>query len=102
MLAKTHGQPASTTRLGKEIDVFVTRLKEQFRFLNTIPNAAKFGGATGNYNAHKVAYPTINWKDFGSNFVQKKLGLHHSFPTTQIEHYDHLASLFDDFENTVA
>ncbi len=95
MLARTHGQPASPTRLGKEIDVFVTRLKEQFKFLNTIPNAAKFGGATGNYNAHKVAYPTINWKNFGYNFVQKKLGLHHSFPTTQIEHYDHLASLFD-------
>jgi adenylosuccinate lyase len=95
MLARTHGQPASPTRLGKEIAVFVTRLNEQVKYFNTIPNAAKFGGATGNYNAHHVAYPTINWKDFGTNFVQKKLGLHHSFPTTQIEHYDHLASLFD-------
>lgn len=95
MLARTHGQPASPTRLGKEIAVFVTRLNEQVKYFNTIPNAAKFGGATGNYNAHHVAYPTINWKDFGTNFVQNKLGLHHSFPTTQIEHYDHLASLFD-------
>lgn len=95
MLARTHGQPASPTRLGKEIGVFVTRLKEQFRFLTAIPNAAKFGGATGNYNAHHVAYPTIKWKDFGTNFVENKLGLYHSFPTTQIEHYDHMASLFD-------
>lgn len=95
MLARTHGQPASPTRLGKEINVFVTRLKEQFKILEKIPNAAKFGGATGNYNAHHVAYPTINWKDFGSNFVENNLGLHHSFPTTQIEHYDHMASLFD-------
>ena len=95
MLARTHGQPASPTRLGKEIAVFVTRLKEQFKFFKTIPNAAKFGGATGNYNAHHVAYPTINWKDFGTNFVENNLGLHHSFPTTQIEHYDHMASLFD-------
>ena len=95
MLARTHGQPASPTRLGKEIAVFVTRLKEQFKFFKTIPNAAKFGGATGNYNAHHVAYPSIDWKDFGTNFVENKLGLHHSFPTTQIEHYDHMASLFD-------
>ena len=95
MLARTHGQPASPTRLGKEIQVFVTRLNEQFKFLKMIPNAAKFGGATGNYNAHHVAYPTINWKDFGTSFVANKLGLHHSFPTTQIEHYDHMASLFD-------
>lgn len=95
MLARTHGQPASPTRLGKEIEVFVVRLNEQFKFLENIPNAAKFGGATGNYNAHHVAYPTINWKDFGTNFVEQKLGLHHSFPTTQIEHYDHMASLFD-------
>ncbi len=95
MLARTHGQPASPTRLGKEIAVFVTRLNEQVKYFNTIPNAAKFGGATGNYNAHHVAYPNIDWKDFGANFVQNKLGLHHSFPTTQIEHYDHLASLFD-------
>ena len=95
MLARTHGQPASPTRLGKEIDVFVTRLKEQFKVLNKIPNAAKFGGATGNYNAHKVAYPIIDWREFGSSFVKEKLGLYHSFPTTQIEHYDHMAGLFD-------
>jgi adenylosuccinate lyase len=95
MLARTHGQPASPTRLGKEIAVFVTRLNEQVKYFNRIPNAAKFGGATGNYNAHHVAYPSINWKDFGTNFVQDTLGLHHSFPTTQIEHYDHMASLFD-------
>ncbi|SNZ00601.1 adenylosuccinate lyase [Flagellimonas pacifica] len=95
MLARTHGQPASPTRLGKEIDVFVERLKEQFNLLNDIPSAAKFGGATGNYNAHKVAYPAIDWKAFGQQFVQEKLGLYHSFPTTQIEHYDHMAALFD-------
>jgi adenylosuccinate lyase len=95
MLARTHGQPASPTRLGKEIDVFVVRLKEQFNLLNDVPSAAKFGGATGNFNAHKVAYPNIDWKAFGSHFVQEKLGLQHSFPTTQIEHYDHMAALFD-------
>ncbi|RRQ48231.1 adenylosuccinate lyase [Maribacter algicola] len=95
MLARTHGQPASPTRLGKEIKVFAVRLKEQFNLLNDIPSAAKFGGATGNYNAHKVAYPSIDWKAFGEKFVQEKLGLHHSFPTTQIEHYDHMAALFD-------
>ena len=95
MLARTHGQPASPTRLGKEMDVFVVRLKEQFNLLNDIPSAAKFGGATGNFNAHKVAYPSIDWKVFGTKFVQEKLGLQHSFPTTQIEHYDHMAALFD-------
>ncbi|MDX1270988.1 adenylosuccinate lyase [Bizionia paragorgiae] len=95
MLARTHGQPASPTRLGKEIEVFVVRLEEQFNLLNDIPSAAKFGGATGNYNAHKVAYPSIDWKAFGSAFVHDKLGLYHSFPTTQIEHYDHMAALFD-------
>tara|TARA_R110002072_G_scaffold23949_2_gene81924 strand:+ start:30273 stop:31616 length:1344 start_codon:yes stop_codon:yes gene_type:complete len=95
MLARTHGQPASPTRLGKEIQVFITRIEEQFDLLNDIKSAAKFGGATGNYNAHKVAYPDIDWKAFGSQFVQEKLGLHHSFPTTQIEHYDHMAALFD-------
>jgi len=95
MLARTHGQPASPTRLGKEINVFAVRLNEQFKTLLTIPNAAKFGGATGNYNAHHVAYPTIDWKAFGTRFVEEKLGLHHSFPTTQIEHYDYMASLFD-------
>ena len=103
MLARTHGQPASPTRLGKEIEVYVVRLKQQFNLLSEIPSAAKFGGATGNYNAHKVAYPTIDWKEFGSKFVQEKLGLHHSFPTTQIEHYDHLAALFDTLKriNTI-
>lgn len=95
LLARTHGQPASPTRLGKEIEVFIVRIEEQVKHLKTIPFAAKFGGATGNYNAHKVAYPAIDWKAFGTKFVEKDLGLHHSFPTTQIEHYDHLASLFD-------
>lgn len=103
MLARTHGQPASPTRLGKEIEVFVVRLEEQFNLLNDIPSAAKFGGATGNFNAHKVAYPTIDWKAFGTQFVQGKLGLQHSFPTTQIEHYDHMAALFDNLKriNTI-
>ncbi len=103
MLARTHGQPASPTRLGKEIEVFAVRLKEQFNLLNDIPSAAKFGGATGNYNAHHVAYPDIDWKAFGTSFVQEKLGLHHSFPTTQIEHYDHMAALFDTMKrlNTI-
>ncbi len=95
MLARTHGQPASPTRLGKEIGVFVERLEEQMRLLFNIPFAAKFGGATGNYNAHHVAYPQIDWKKFGSDFVEENLGLHHSFPTTQIEHYDHFAAFFD-------
>ena len=95
MLARTHGQPASPTRLGKEINVFVVRIEEQFDLLDNIKSAAKFGGATGNFNAHKVAYPTIDWKTFAQNFVHDKLGLHHSFPTTQIEHYDHMAALFD-------
>lgn len=95
MLARTHGQPASPTRLGKEIEVFIVRMEEQFNLLKTIPNAAKFGGATGNFNAHHVAYPGIDWKAFGRQFVQKTLGLHHSYPTTQIEHYDHMAALFD-------
>ena len=102
MLARTHGQPASPTRLGKEIAVFVERLNQQFNLLNDIPSAAKFGGATGNFNAHKVAYPTIDWKEFGTKFVNS-LGLHHSFPTTQIEHYDHMAALFDNLKriNTI-
>jgi adenylosuccinate lyase len=95
MLARTHGQPASPTRLGKEINVFVVRLEEQLDLLNDVKSAAKFGGATGNFNAHKVAYPKVDWKAFGTHFVQEKLGLHHSFPTTQIEHYDHMAALFD-------
>lgn len=103
MLARTHGQPASPTRLGKEIEVFVVRLEEQFNLLNDIPSAAKFGGATGNFNAHHVAFPNIDWKAFGSTFVQEKLGLQHSFPTTQIEHYDHMAALFDTLKriNTI-
>ena len=103
MLARTHGQPASPTRLGKEIRVFAVRLKEQFNLLNDIPSAAKFGGATGNFNAHKVAYPDIDWKAFGQKFVQEQLSLHYSFPTTQIEHYDHLAALFDTLKriNTI-
>ncbi|MFD1014494.1 adenylosuccinate lyase [Winogradskyella rapida] len=103
MLARTHGQPASPTRLGKEISVFSARLKEQFNLLNDVPSAAKFGGATGNFNAHKVAYPNIDWKAFGTRFVQEKLGLQHSFPTTQIEHYDHAAALFDGLKriNTI-
>jgi adenylosuccinate lyase len=103
MLARTHGQPASPTRLGKEIEVFVVRLSEQFELLNDIKSAAKFGGATGNFNAHKVAYPKVDWKAFGTTFVQERLGLHHSFPTTQIEHYDHMAALFDGLKriNTI-
>ena len=94
MLARTHGQPASPTKLGKEIEVFSERIKQQLTFLDKIPIAAKFGGATGNYNAHFVAFPEIDWKNFASKFLNS-LGLQHSFPTTQIEHYDHLASLFD-------
>ena len=97
MLARTHGQAASPTRLGKEIRVFSERIKQQITLLDQVPHAAKFGGATGNFNAHKVAYPQIDWKAFGEQFVEKTLGLHHSFPTTQIEHYDHLAALFDAF-----
>jgi adenylosuccinate lyase len=103
MLARTHGQPASPTRLGKEIEVFVVRLEEQFNLLKDIPNTSKFGGATGNFNAHHVAYPDVDWKAFGQGFVKDKLGLEYSFPTTQIEHYDHLAALFDGLKriNTI-
>ncbi len=103
MLARTHGQPASPTRLGKELYVFVERINQQLKMLKTIPHAAKFGGATGNFNAHKVAYPNNDWKAFGTNFVQNILELHHSFPTTQIEHYDHLAGIFDGLKriNTI-
>ena len=97
VLAHTHGQAASPTRLGKEIRVFSERIQQQINLLDQVPHAAKFGGATGNYNAHKVAYPHINWKEFGEQFVENTLGLHHSFPTTQIEHYDHLAALCDAF-----
>ena len=95
LLARTHGQPASPTRLGKEFAVFIKRLEEQRNALITIPNAAKFGGATGNFNAHVVAYPKQDWKSFGTDFVENRLGLHHSFPTTQIEHYDYFAALCD-------
>lgn len=95
MLARTHGQPASPTRLGKEIAVFVERIDQQLRQLRHIPYSAKFGGATGNLNAHHVAYPDIDWRDFALDFVNGQLGLQQSWPTTQIEHYDNLAGLFD-------
>ena len=97
VLARTHGQAASPTRLGKEIRVFSERIQQQINLLDQVPHAAKFGGATGNFNAHQVAYPHINWREFGEQFVENTLGLHHSFPTTQIEHYDHLAALCDAF-----
>ena len=102
MLARTHGQPASPTRLGKEIDVFKTRIKEQFKVLESIPISCKFGGATGNLNAHKIAFPEINWIKFAENFA-KKLNLEITYPTTQIEHYDNLARLFDNLKriNTI-
>jgi len=103
MLARTHGQPASPTRLGKEINVFTVRLREQLATLEQVPFAAKFGGATGNFNAHHVAYPEIDWNRFANGFVNETLGLRRSHPTTQIEHYDHLAALFDNIRriNTV-
>jgi adenylosuccinate lyase len=96
MLARTHGQPASPTKLGKEISVFIARIDEQSKYFGQIPYSAKFGGATGNLNAHKVAYPDIDWISFANNFVNEILGLQRSFPTTQIEHYDNLAALFDN------
>lgn len=95
MLAKTHGQPASPTRLGKEFMVFVERLINQVNLLHQVPYSAKFGGATGNFNAHHIAYPEINWIDFGNTFVNETLGLSRNQYTTQIEHYDNLAALFD-------
>ncbi len=95
MLARTHGQPASPTRLCKEIRVFIERLEQQIKQLKTIPYSAKFGGATGNFNAHHVAYPEIDWNSFGNHFVNDILKLHRSQPTTQIEHYDNLAATFD-------
>lgn len=95
MLARTHGQPASPTRLGKEIQVFAERIRKQLELLKAVPHSAKFGGATGNFNAHHIAYPETNWKKFGDDFVQKNLGLSRSHPTTQIEHYDNLAAIFD-------
>ncbi|MDP2174505.1 MAG: adenylosuccinate lyase [Bacteroidota bacterium] len=98
MLAKTHGQAASPTMLGKELMVFVVRLKEQVKMMQHIPFSAKFGGATGNFNAHYIAFPSIDWHQFGNQFVNQELGLHRSYPTTQIEHYDNLAALFDVFK----
>ncbi len=98
MLAHTHGQPASPTRLGKEINVYVARLEEQLRLLATVPYSAKFGGATGNFNAHNFAYPNIDWNKFAADFVENSLGLKRSYPTTQIEHYDNLAALFHNLE----
>ncbi|MBT7481705.1 MAG: adenylosuccinate lyase [Flavobacteriales bacterium] len=95
MLARTHGQAASPTKLGKEIFVFVERLENQITLLNNIPFSAKFGGATGNFNAHHVAYPNHNWKEFANNFVKNSLGLKRQQTTTQIEHYDNLAALMD-------
>ena len=98
MLARTHGQPASPTRLGKEIEVFISRIDGQLKYFSQIPYSAKFGGATGNFNAHKVAYPDIDWISFADEFVNEKLGLQRSHPTTQIEHYDNLAALFDNMK----
>ncbi|MCW3072711.1 MAG: adenylosuccinate lyase [Bacteroidetes bacterium] len=95
MLARTHGQPASPTRLGKEIFVFVARLQQQMQQLKAVPYGAKFGGATGNMNAHHVAYPQTDWLSFANDFVNKSLGLHRSYPTTQIEHYDNFAAYCD-------
>ena len=95
MLAKTHGQPASPTRLGKEVMVYVYRLEEQLRCLKDIPVTAKFGGATGNYNAHHVAYPQYDWREFGNSFVSEKLGLEREQFTTQISNYDWLGAIFD-------
>lgn len=103
MLARTHGQPASPTKLGKEVYVFADRLKNQLAMLKTIPFGAKFGGATGNFNAHKAAYPDIDWAAFGDQFVSRSLGLTRQKATTQIEHYDNLAALFDNLSriNTI-
>lgn len=103
MLARTHGQPASPTRLGKEFMVFVERLEAQLKMLERIPFAAKFGGATGNFNAHAVAFPEIDWAHFANRFVKEKLGLHRLQTTTQIEHYDYMAAFFDNLKriNTI-
>ncbi len=95
MLAKTHGQPASPTRLGKELQVFASRLESQLDLLKQVPVSAKFGGATGNFNAHHVAYPDFDWRNFGNTFVAEKLGLQREQWTTQISNYDNLAALFD-------
>lgn len=103
MLAKTHGQPASPTRLGKEIMVFSYRLKQQLALLKNVPVSGKFGGATGNFNAHLTAYPDINWREFAANFLQKKLHIHREDYTTQISNYDNLAAIFDSLKriNTI-
>ncbi|MDC1048326.1 adenylosuccinate lyase [Flavobacteriaceae bacterium] len=103
LLSRTHGQPASPTRLGKEIKVFLKRIEAQKEMLTQIPFGAKFSGATGNFNAHHVAYPDIDWKAFGMHFVERILGLNFSFPTTQIEHYDSFAALCDNIKriNTI-
>jgi adenylosuccinate lyase len=98
MLAHTHGQPASPTYLGKELKVFVERLDKQLAQLDDIPYSAKFGGATGNFNAHHIAYPDVDWVAFANGFVNKTLGLDRSQATTQIEHYDNLAAMFDAFK----
>jgi adenylosuccinate lyase len=95
LLARTHGQPASPTTLGKEFKVFTARLRAQLEHLKAVPHSAKFGGATGNFNAHTVAYPNGDWHSWGDNFVANYLGLSRSYPTTQIEHYDNLAAQFD-------
>lgn len=103
MLARTHGQPASPTTVGKEFYVFAERLEKQIDLLQSIPSSAKFGGATGNFNAHHVAYPSIDWIKFADKFVQESLGLQRSTTTTQIEHYDNLAAFFDNLKriNTI-
>ena len=98
MLARTHGQPASPTTLGKEMRVYVERLDKQLAMLRAIPVPAKFGGATGNFNAHHAAYPAIDWAAFADRFVDERLGLHRSQYTTQIEHYDNLAAIFDNLK----
>ena len=95
MLARTHGQPASPTRLGKEVEVFVYRLEQQVRLLREVPVSGKFGGATGNFNAHHVAYPDYNWRDFANHFLPEKLGISREEWTTQISNYDNLSALFD-------
>ena len=103
LLARTHGQAASPTLLGKEIMVFIERLERQMGLLNMVPFSAKFGGATGNFNAHHIAYPEVDWVAFSNEFVEETLGLDRSKVTTQIEHYDNLAALFDNFKriNTI-
>lgn len=103
ILTRTHGQPASPSKLGKEFMVFIKRIEIQKNSLKQIPNSAKFGGATGNYNAHHIAYPNIDWKKFSTNLLEQKFGLNHSFPTTQIEHYDSFAALCDSLRriNTI-